>query len=316
MPFATINSHELHYTDIAPSSSSGGREVSTVTLLFVHGLGSTQNYYFPIFPYLTSFRCVIFDNYGAGRSKYVPGTETSVSAMAKDVTGLMDHLKVEKAVVIGYSMGGMVPSYLAATCPERVAAGICIGPVHPNETVANVFKQRIPVVQKGKSLHVLLVMPVIITLNHHTQQTPSRREETFVKDVQDRYSPVSEKDGMEAMANTIPNTATGPNATATQKGFIREMLMAQDPEGYCANCKAIELATPPNYAAVKCPMLIVAGEVDKSAPLAWCQTIFERLGTDNKGKRLEVLKGVGHWHCVEAPDEVGPLVRGFVEELP
>ncbi|KIW43704.1 uncharacterized protein PV06_04780 [Exophiala oligosperma] len=271
MPFATINSHELHYTDIAPSSSSGGREVSTVTLLFVHGLGSTQNYYFPIFPYLTSFRCVIFDNYGAGRSKYVPGTETSVSAMAKDVTGLMDHLKVEKAVVIGYSMGGMVPSYLAATCPERVAAGICIGPVHPNETVANVFKQRIPVVQK---------------------------------------------DGMEAMANTIPNTATGPNATATQKGFIREMLMAQDPEGYCANCKAIELATPPNYAAVKCPMLIVAGEVDKSAPLAWCQTIFERLGTDNKGKRLEVLKGVGHWHCVEAPDEVGPLVRGFVEELP
>ncbi|KAL6252625.1 hypothetical protein RBB50_000344 [Rhinocladiella similis] len=267
MPFATINSHELHYTDIAPSSGSAA---SAVTLLFVHGLGSTQNYYFPIFSYLTSFRCIIFDNYGAGRSKYVPGTETSVAAIAKDVTGLLDHLKVEKAVVIGYSMGGMVPSFLAATCPDRVVAGICIGPVHPNEVVANVFKQRIPIVQK---------------------------------------------EGMEAMANMIPNTATGPNATATQKGFIREMLMAQDPEGYCANCKAIETATPPNYAAVKCPVLIIAGEVDKSAPLAWCQTIFNRLGTDEKMKRLEVLKDVGHWHCVEAPDEVGPLVRAFCEEL-
>lgn len=156
MPFATINSHELHYTDIAPSSGSAA---SAVTLLFVHGLGSTQNYYFPIFSYLTSFRCIIFDNYGAGRSKYVPGTETSVAAIAKDVTGLLDHLKVEKAVVIGYSMGGMVPSFLAATCPDRVVAGICIGPVHPNEVVANVFKQRIPIVQKGKSYSVTASCP-------------------------------------------------------------------------------------------------------------------------------------------------------------
>jgi len=266
MPFASINSHVLHYTDIAPSEN----KPSPVTLIFIHGLGSTQNYYFPIFPYLTSFRCIIFDNYGAGRSKYTAGTETSIPSIAQDVLGLLDHLKVDRAVVIGYSMGGMVPTYLASTSPDRVVAGICIGPVHPSEAVANVFKQRIPTVQK---------------------------------------------EGIEAMANSIPNAATGPNATATQKGFIREMLLAQDPEGYCANCKAIQTATPPEYAKVKCPILIIAGEVDKSAPLAGCQKILSELGTDEKRKRLEVLEGIGHWHCVEAPGQVGPLVRGFCEQF-
>lgn len=151
MPFATVNSHVLHYTDIAPSEN----KTSPVTLIFVHGLGSTQNYYFPIFPYLTSYRCIIFDNYGAGRSKYTAGTETSIPSIAQCVLGLLDHLKVDRAVVIGYSMGGMLPTYLASTSPDRVVAGICIGPVHPSEAVANVFKQRIPTVQKGKSTRTL-----------------------------------------------------------------------------------------------------------------------------------------------------------------
>lgn len=126
---------------------------------------------------------------------------------------------------------------------------------------------------------------------------------------------VERKDGIEAMANSIPNGATGPNATATQKGFIREMLLAQDPEGYIANCHAIEHATPPVYADVKCPVLIIAGDQDKSAPLAGCKFILGELGTQHASKRLEVLEGVGHWHCVEAPDEVGALIKSFVENL-
>ncbi len=91
--------------------------------------------------------------------------------------------------------------------------------------------------------------------------------------------------------------------------------MSQDPEGNCPNCKAIETATPPDYAKVKCPVLIIAGAVDKSAPLAGCEKIFRELGTDAKNKRLEVLKDIGHWLCVEAPDEVGPLVYGFCQQL-
>lgn len=115
------------------------------------------------------------------------------------------------------------------------------------------------------------------------------------------------------MANTIPSAATGPNTTTLQKAFIREMIMSQDPEGYCANCRAIQHATPPAYDRVQCPMLIIAGEVDKSAPLDGCKFIFENLATSNK--KLEIMEGIGHWHCVEAGDKVGSYIQGFVQSL-
>ena len=117
------------------------------------------------------------------------------------------------------------------------------------------------------------------------------------------------------MANSIPAAATGSNSTPLQRAFIREMLLSQPVEGYVANCRAIERATPPQYAKVKCPMLIIAGKEDKSAPLAGCERIFGELGTLEEGKRLVVLDGVGHWHCVEDGEGVGALVRGWCDEL-
>ncbi|KAI9874346.1 MAG: hypothetical protein M1823_007707, partial [Watsoniomyces obsoletus] len=136
-----------------------------------------------------------------------------------------------------------------------------------------------------------------------------------VSEVFQKRIPTVESQGIEAMANTIPNAATGPNATPLMKAFIREQLLSQSPQGYIANCRAIQYATPPAYADVNCPMLIVAGSVDKSAPLEGCKKIFGELGTPDEKKRLEVLEGIGHWHCVEAPEQVGPLVKEFCERL-
>lgn len=42
--------------------------------------------------------------------------------MKEDVRGLLDYLKIEKAHVVGASMGGMIAQLLAATYPERVAS--------------------------------------------------------------------------------------------------------------------------------------------------------------------------------------------------
>ena len=150
MPFAKIDRRELHYTDHASSSGSN----QALTLVLVHGLGSTQNYYGPILPYLTDYRCITFDNYGAGRSKYNSEThpDTSIEQIADDVLGLMDDLKVDKAVVVGYSMGGIVPTTIAASekGSARIISGICIGPVNPSPQVAEVFQKRVKTVREGK----------------------------------------------------------------------------------------------------------------------------------------------------------------------
>lgn len=81
---------------------------------------------------------------------------------------------------------------------------------------------------------------------------------------------------MEAMADTIPRVATGSKSTPTQKAFIRSLLLSQQPAGYVSLCKVIAEAEPPEYKNVTCPLLIVAGDDDKSAPLQGCQSIYDR----------------------------------------
>jgi 3-oxoadipate enol-lactonase len=65
------------------------------------------------------FTVVLFDNRGTGLSdKPVFGYE--LSNMAKDVCGLMDHLEITRAHVLGYSMGGAIAQELVCQYPERV----------------------------------------------------------------------------------------------------------------------------------------------------------------------------------------------------
>ena len=41
--------------------------------------------------------------------------------------------------------------------------------------------------------------------------------------------------------------------------------------------------------------------------------MFDEIGTGEK--KLEVMKGVGHWHCLEAPEEVGRQIVSFYHEI-
>lgn len=303
MPFAKVDGRQLHYTDHAPSSGS------SLAIVFVHGLGSTQNYYGPILPYLSQFRCVTFDNYAAGRSKYFSELypETSIDQIAQDVLGLLDFLKIQKAIVVGYSMGGMVPTTIAASKngAGRIISGICIGPVHPSPQVAEVFVNRIKTVKEGKFD------------SSRSEKKTQKNHLDFLARIGHHFKigiPDDPIGGIETMANTIPSAATGPNTTQLQKSFIREMIMSQDPEGYCANCRAIETAKPPDYASVKCPIYIIAGEVDKSAPVSGCQFIHDSL-TNATEKKIDVLPSIGHWYCVEDPDAVGKLITNWCQKF-
>jgi pimeloyl-ACP methyl ester carboxylesterase len=122
-----------------------------------------------------------------------------------------------------------------------------------------------------------------------------------------------ESEGMEPMANTIPRAATAKSASTLAHAFIRELLLAQDPLGYVSNCRVIARAKPQDYAGIKVPVLIVAGEEDKSAPLEGCKKMFNMLGTEEK--RLEVMERVGHWHCIEAPEGVAKLIVDFYHQI-
>jgi pimeloyl-ACP methyl ester carboxylesterase len=113
---------------------------------------------------------------------------------------------------------------------------------------------------------------------------------------------------MDSMAAVVPNAAVGSKASPLTRAFIRELLLGQTVEGYCAFCNAIATATVGDLSKVKARVLIVAGSEDKSAPMHGCKKYTEEIS----GAELKVVDGLGHWHVVEAPEEISKIVDGFV----
>lgn len=148
MPYINVNQKRLNYFDSHPDGPPAGG----LTYIFIHGLGSSQNYYFGIIPHLTpNHRCIAIDTYGSGRSSYT-GLEQSIDTIAQDVVKVMDGLKVPKAVLVGHSMGGTTVLHLAAKYADKVIAVVAIGPVHPTASTGQIFEKRIQVVSEGVQL--------------------------------------------------------------------------------------------------------------------------------------------------------------------
>jgi pimeloyl-ACP methyl ester carboxylesterase len=75
-----------------------------------------------------SRRVIALDNRGHGAStKLYDPAAYQMTSMAEDVRALLDHLKIERADVMGYSMGGRITAFLAVHHPERVRSAIIGG---------------------------------------------------------------------------------------------------------------------------------------------------------------------------------------------
>jgi len=94
---------------------------SDVPIILIAGGGTTMDMWNPyLLKELSSNQTVIiFDNRGAGES--TKGTrEFSISQFANDTVGLLDALKIDKADVLGHSMGSVIAQELVLMNPERI----------------------------------------------------------------------------------------------------------------------------------------------------------------------------------------------------
>jgi 3-oxoadipate enol-lactonase len=102
----------IHYQELG---KPGGEP-----LLMIQGLGADmkgwafQRYYFS-----TRYRTIAHDNRGAGRSDK-PFARYTLEQMADDAAAVLDAAGVERAHVMGASMGGAIAQMLAVHHPERV----------------------------------------------------------------------------------------------------------------------------------------------------------------------------------------------------
>lgn len=112
MNFVTINNITLHYT--LAGASDG------FPLVFINSLGTDLRIWDKVGSRFASrYRVIRYDKRGHGLSD-CPPAPYSIRDHATDLLGLLDHLAVIKAILVGISVGGMIALDFAATWPERV----------------------------------------------------------------------------------------------------------------------------------------------------------------------------------------------------
>lgn len=102
-------------------------------IVLIHGFASNRevNWAFP--SWITTltgagFRVIAHDNRGHGQSsKLYNPADYHTDKMAEDARALLDHLNIERADVMGYSMGARITSFLCAAHPQRVRSAILGG---------------------------------------------------------------------------------------------------------------------------------------------------------------------------------------------
>jgi 3-oxoadipate enol-lactonase len=89
-------------------------------LICIPGFTADHTVWKSIIPYLQNdFQLTIFDNRGAGQSD-APEAPYSIIDMANDTIALMDELGIERAHIMGNSMGSSIAMAVAALYPHRV----------------------------------------------------------------------------------------------------------------------------------------------------------------------------------------------------
>lgn len=109
---ARIGRYTLRYVD----------EGQGPAVVLIHGLaGDVSAWNAQIELLRPHFRVIAFDNRGAGRSTQVD-EPVGTRDLAGDTLGLMEHLGIAHAQVVGRSMGGAIAQHMALMDPKRVDA--------------------------------------------------------------------------------------------------------------------------------------------------------------------------------------------------
>ena len=89
-------------------------------LVFSHSIGADLSMWNRVLPALSGrFRLLCYDTRGHGKSSVMVGN-CSIADLGNDVLALMDHLRIERCVFCGLSLGGMTAMWLAIHAPHRV----------------------------------------------------------------------------------------------------------------------------------------------------------------------------------------------------
>jgi 3-oxoadipate enol-lactonase len=254
--------------DIAVFVSGGGPAmVYWPSLLMTSSMWHAQIEHFG--PGTTSIR---IDSPGHGESSALARTFT-MEECALCLKQILDHLEVDRCVIVGNSWGGMLGGVFAALYPERVRAAVLM-----NSTAS-------PASLRQKAEYRALV-PILRALNSVPAPMVGRAVAAFVGKTSDASRPdvVAEiRRSISAVRGRSVSWAIESVVTrrTDQRALLRSVLA---------------------------PVLVIAGDEDRTFPVAETKAMADAIPKSH----FRVLHSVGHLAALEAPDLVNREIELFL----
>ena len=141
----TADGVSLRYRDVGAGDAVVLIHGYTASLESMFGIGG---------PLASSHRIVGFDVRGFGESSKFSEPSRYGQAMVDDVVRLLDHLKIERAHLVGHSMGALIAANVAARYPARVrSATLIAGPFYADKaTFTKEARPWVADLESGKGL--------------------------------------------------------------------------------------------------------------------------------------------------------------------
>jgi pimeloyl-ACP methyl ester carboxylesterase len=115
----------MAYMDVKPEGQGNGK-----TVVLLHGKNFPASYWRDTISFLTKhgFRVVAPDQIGFGKSSKAD-LHYSFHQLANNTKNLLEHLGIEKAVIVGHSMGGMLATRFALMYPGTTSQLVLVDPI-------------------------------------------------------------------------------------------------------------------------------------------------------------------------------------------
>ncbi len=265
--FRDIAGIRLHLRDQGPHDAPA--------VILLHGFGASLHTWEPWAASLAEqFRVISFDLPGGGLSGQDPAGDYSDPRSLEILAGLMDELELDRASVVGNSLGGRIAWRFAAEFPERVERLVLIAP----DGFAS----------PGFEYGVAPKVPAVLRLMRHALPRSVLR-----MNLQAAYAdPTALSEPVVERYHDLLRVPGNRDALLDRMGQV----MLEPPE--------------PLLARIQAPTLLVWGEQDAMVPFTNAADYLAAL----PDARLVSFEDLGHVPHEEAPAQSLPPVREFLSE--
>jgi pimeloyl-ACP methyl ester carboxylesterase len=272
----------ISYMDVAAQGTPNGH-----TVLLLHGNNFGGFYFKAVIDGLTKegFRVIVPDQIGYGRSSK-PIAPYNFNSQARNTYLILQHEKIEKAAVVGHSMGGMLAARLATQYPKTVERLVIYNPI--GLTDGRFERPMTPIDQGYQQTLKTDYQSTRAGLSRYVAHNPKAWNNEFETYTRIRYS--------------WTLSADWPRLAMVQ-ALIGQMLYA-DPVVY-------------DWAHIQVPTLAFGGAEDMLlGPAKNFQDRMEFLAKSvpNGNGRVLLIPGLGHVPHLEAPEKVLPPLVAFLKE--